>query len=576
MKTFSLQQFPQLTHLRIYSGKIQKIFELPPIETLFIENVELESIESIPDCKELSLQSNKLTSLPNLNSRIETLNLKNNYLTKIPNHFTKIKKLDLTNNLCTSIPFLQTSLHFVSIAYNELTEFPKTITTLQHLKYLDLSKNKIVTIPKKIKYLTNLQQLRLSCNYICYLPKEISENRLYQIPQHLPISLKTLLISSNHITAIPDVLTTLTLNEIDISCNQIISLGCLTCIDSLKEINCSYNHIKRVPKEIFLLKQLLRFNVTGKYCTRCPRIKKKIMVVATLKKDRSIMTVPFQSFDDIPKKGNDSSKQLLKKQRDIIFALSEWKGNRENMEDFSCFIRNFVDNGTHLALLCDGHGGYESAYYCCLKFKLYLRHILEEKSPINYRNALTQVFLQINRVCNSFIIKIILICCRISLIKVLKDGTTCLCLLLTPTAYYVANTGDCKCLLIGNNYCSSLTTEHRPTNPDEYCRIREKGGFVVNDRTNGVLALSRTIGDSLFQQYMSATPDVCKYEKNSNDCFIVLVCDGISDVLNDNEIYDIVINHYHYHPSRIASAIKDFALCKGSTDNVSCVVCKFL
>lgn len=45
-----------------------------------------------------------------------------------------------------------------------------------------------------------------------------------------------------------------------------------------------------------------------------------------------------------------------------------------------------------------------------------------------------------------------------------------------------------------------LTQDHKPTREDESKRIREAGGFVINNRVMGELAVSRAFGDVDFKR----------------------------------------------------------------------------
>jgi protein phosphatase PTC2/3 len=73
----------------------------------------------------------------------------------------------------------------------------------------------------------------------------------------------------------------------------------------------------------------------------------------------------------------------------------------------------------------------------------------------------------------------------------------------------------------------------------EKARITAAGGFVDFGRVNGNLALSRAIGDFEFkksaelapeQQIVTAYPDVVTHELADDDEFLVIACDGRSEL----------------------------------------------
>ena len=67
--------------------------------------------------------------------------------------------------------------------------------------------------------------------------------------------------------------------------------------------------------------------------------------------------------------------------------------------------------------------------------------------------------------------------------------------LLTKTEIYVANAGDTRCVLASKGKSKDLSTDHKPDLPDEKRRVQRAGGFVEEGRVNGIIAVSRAIGD---------------------------------------------------------------------------------
>ena len=60
-----------------------------------------------------------------------------------------------------------------------------------------------------------------------------------------------------------------------------------------------------------------------------------------------------------------------------------------------------------------------------------------------------------------------------------------------------ANAGDSRTVLgrSSGKKCEELSEDHKPDNPLEKARIEKAGGFVEENRVNGSLNLSRSIGD---------------------------------------------------------------------------------
>lgn len=126
-------------------------------------------------------------------------------------------------------------------------------------------------------------------------------------------------------------------------------------------------------------------------------------------------------------------------------------------------------------------------------------------------------------------------------------GCTATVVLISKTTIYCANAGDSRTVLARSTKTNSvvaLSEDHKPDNHEEKKRIEEAGGFVEENRVNGSLNLSRSIGDfeyksnskkSYKEQMVIVDPEIKKVERQSSDEFIILACDGIWDCLTSEE-----------------------------------------
>lgn len=119
-------------------------------------------------------------------------------------------------------------------------------------------------------------------------------------------------------------------------------------------------------------------------------------------------------------------------------------------------------------------------------------------------------------------------------------GTTACVCLVTPTEIYCANTGDSRAILTRGTSTFELSDDHKPDNEDEQIRIEAAGCDVTDGRVAGKLSLSRAIGDlaykqncnlSVEEQAITCVPDITRRERNDEDSFLLVACDGIWDVL---------------------------------------------
>ncbi|VDO03738.1 unnamed protein product [Rodentolepis nana] len=130
-------------------------------------------------------------------------------------------------------------------------------------------------------------------------------------------------------------------------------------------------------------------------------------------------------------------------------------------------------------------------------------------------------------------------------------GSTCIALLLRGNLVYCANCGDSRAVLSRQGLAEALSVDHKPTMVSEWSRIVAAGGWVAANRVNGNLALSRALGDFVYkrntslaaeEQIVSAEPEVtqCELRLAETDEFIVIGCDGIWDVMTNQEVISYV------------------------------------
>lgn len=132
-----------------------------------------------------------------------------------------------------------------------------------------------------------------------------------------------------------------------------------------------------------------------------------------------------------------------------------------------------------------------------------------------------------------------------------------------------------------------MSHDHKPYNDDERNRILDAGGVVVMKRVNGDLAVARALGDFGFKlrtdlppdkQQVTCAPDVTIQPRNLEvDQFLILACDGIWDVMTNEEIAEFISTELQYEEdiNEVASNVIDYCLEKGSRDNMSVILVVF-
>ena len=241
----------------------------------------------------------------------------------------------------------------------------------------------------------------------------------------------------------------------------------------------------------------------------------------------------------------------------------------------------------HLLLaVFDGHGGSAASKFAAKhlltilehsdQWKTYLiTHLIEDLSE-----ALRYTFLQID----------------IDMYRNLgeecvKCGSTSVVTIITPSHIICANAGDSRSILSHQNgTLVSLSNDHKPNLKQETLRIRTAGGFVTTRRTggvsrvDGVLAVSRGLGDFRFKnrtdlppelQKVTCQPEIIIHTRQIQDEFVLLACDGIWDVLSSGDVIKLVQTLYkegENNEKLIAEEIIDESFSKGSKDNISVII----
>lgn len=86
-----------------------------------------------------------------------------------------------------------------------------------------------------------------------------------------------------------------------------------------------------------------------------------------------------------------------------------------------------------------------------------------------------------------------------------QSGSTGATVVLFGRRLFAANVGDSRVVLARKNgACLELTSDHKPSRPDEAARVRAAGGFILHKRVMGELAITRAFGDKSFKMGIKA------------------------------------------------------------------------
>uniref|UniRef100_A0A1J3IP99 protein-serine/threonine phosphatase n=1 Tax=Noccaea caerulescens TaxID=107243 RepID=A0A1J3IP99_NOCCA len=225
----------------------------------------------------------------------------------------------------------------------------------------------------------------------------------------------------------------------------------------------------------------------------------------------------------------------------------------------------------------DGHGGPEAAAYVRKNAIRLFFDKFPQTSEVNsiyveeVKSSLRKTFLQADIALAED--------CTIGS----STGTTALAALIFGRHLMVANAGDCRAVLCRNGEAIDMSQDHRPIYLPERRRVEACGGFIDDGYLNGVLSVTRALGDWDMklprgsQSPLIAEPEIKQISLTEEDEFLIIGCDGIWDVLTSQEAVSIVRRGLRRHddPVRCARELAMEALRLNTFDNLTVVVVSF-
>jgi len=267
----------------------------------------------------------------------------------------------------------------------------------------------------------------------------------------------------------------------------------------------------------------------------------------------------------------------------MLIQSASLQGLRESNEDEHISIENIDSkdkklNNVNLLAVYDGHGGNQVSKF--LKENMY-KYFLKKKQDDNIfkdnKTTVKYIIGVFNHLQN-----------KIKKEKYAKhSGSTALITLETKYRrkknLWVANTGDCRAVICNRyNIAVQLTKDHKPNSMEERKRIEGLNGKINFDGYDWRikdLSLSRAFGDTDATPYVTHNPQIYKYQISNSDKFMILACDGLWDVLGNQEVINFILEYqskinFEKDNINIANKLAQFAIESGSTDNIT-IILKF-
>ena len=247
----------------------------------------------------------------------------------------------------------------------------------------------------------------------------------------------------------------------------------------------------------------------------------------------------------------------------ITYGIAEDIGLRPSMEDAHA-IFDMQEEGLFSAEVYDGHSGKAAAYAASEILTPHFLSLLrsegskqaDERRPD--RDLLREAYLA----ADSYITD-----------RGIQSGTAAATFHIIGDRFLAANAGDSRVIIGTRRNAVQLTFDHKPDVPAERSRIESLGGRVITyvvPRVQGMLAMSRALGDPVLKPYVSPEPRIVEGLLGSENDFAVIACDGVWDVLKPQGVIGTARDVGD--PQAAAERIVAKALGAGSSDNVTVIV----
>eukprot|EP00038_Savillea_parva_P006018 m.161187 g.161187 ORF g.161187 m.161187 type:complete len:358 (-) comp12047_c0_seq1:392-1465(-) len=266
----------------------------------------------------------------------------------------------------------------------------------------------------------------------------------------------------------------------------------------------------------------------------------------------------------------------------LSWGCSAMQGWRIEMEDSHICDTNVPDRpGTSMFCVFDGHGGSLVAKEAAKQLLNVVAKTDKFKhgnqSPETLSSALYDGLIQLDA--------------ELRAIPQLKSGVdhsgaTAVTSFITPKHIIIGNVGDSRAVVARAGKVHFGSKDHKPTSVEERTRVERAGGFIEMGRVCGNLAVSRALGDFQYKdkpelapedQKITCAADMTIVERTAEDDFLTLCCDGIFDVMTNEQVVEFIVNHLKggFKPKEICERLCDHCLMKNSKDNMSVVIVLF-
>jgi len=270
------------------------------------------------------------------------------------------------------------------------------------------------------------------------------------------------------------------------------------------------------------------------------------------------------------------------------FVLSEGQdiGEKASQED-RFFWTESLEHYPNISFfgVFDGHGGKETSEWCKENFHKIIDQVLQKRNdpdPLN-EEAIIEAFITADK---TYINNQPVVILNGDDVAEYIGTTVCTVLLDRERGkLLVANLGDTRCIMRRDKWAVQLSVDHKTTVKEEVERIERTGHRLERGRIDGIINVSRSIGDAAFKRDKGKdiseqpiipipTVNVISLEKGRDE-YIVIGTDGIYDGLENGEIIDFIEEkrkEKSFNVKDLASDLIKKGLEIGCYDNITVII----
>jgi len=267
-----------------------------------------------------------------------------------------------------------------------------------------------------------------------------------------------------------------------------------------------------------------------------------------VKKEENKQEIVNENKEEKKEKEKEGSPSTTSVEGFGVCADQNWKFRRR-MEDAHHIEDGFNgDPNQGFFGVYDGHGGKEAAIFAADNLHKVLAEELNKhqgifEDPNKVLSVMRETYLSVDEKMKSAVPSHHG-CTSVTSLVVGKKGEN--------RQLFTANVGDARAVLCRDGKAIRLTEEHKASEEQEAKRITDGGGFIIHGRVNGQIIITRSLGDHLMKEFIIGDPFLNHQKLTDKDTWLIVACDGLWDVVEDQQAVDFVLEHASLSPSEVS------------------------